>query len=62
MTAPLWHGNDDPPKVGTQIEYILDGVELEGTYRTGGYISRGKEGDRLRLIDHMRQVSQWRMA
>lgn len=62
MTSPFWHGNDDPPKVGEQIEYILDGENYEGTYCKGGYILRGKEGDRLRLIDHMAKVSQWRLA
>lgn len=60
MTEHLWHGNDDPPRVGDQIEYILDGEHYEGTYCKGGYMLRGVEGDRLRLIDNMRQVSQWR--
>lgn len=62
MTAPLWHGNDDPPKDGTHIEYILKGEVHEGDYRKGGYISRGTAEDRLRMLDNMKDVSQWRLA
>jgi len=62
MTETLWHGNDDPPKVGDHIEYILGGEVYEGDYCKGGYISRGTERDRLRMIDNMKDVSQWRLA
>jgi len=62
MIEHLWHGNDDPPKVGDQIEYILDGEHYEVTYCKGGYMLRGNADDRLRQIDHMAKVSQWRLA
>ena len=58
----LWHGNDDPPKMGDHIVYLLNGEEYEGDFRKGGYISRGTEADRLRMIDNMRDVTQWRLA